>query len=154
MFSCPCTMFFHKTYILHTKICSELLQEVHGTRSCSIMINTKMRSETLKKGGKSWIWKGKKFLLLQKSVFLVSITFLLLQFSHDCSWTSHNLPILKAEGKVAGCSETGNLPPPSSAIPHKNIRSKIKTEWLESSKITSLPPVCLQVKTAFNSLKM
>lgn len=68
------------------------------------------------------------------------------------SWTSRNLPILKAKGKVASCSQRGNPPPPSSTMPHKNIRSQIKTEWLESSKTTSFASVHLLLKIAFNLL--
>lgn len=62
--------------------------------------------------------------------------------------------IFKAEVKVASCSLTGSPPYPSSTMPHKNIRSQIKTERLKSSKITSLASVCLVLKIAFNLLKM
>lgn len=36
--------------------------------------------------------------------------------------------ILKAEEKVSSFIQTGNPPPSSSTMPHKNIRSQIKTE--------------------------
>lgn len=143
--------FHHKTSILQNRQCSELFQKVHGTKSCLMMINRKITSDALKKGSTSCIWKGKKFMLLPNTKFLVSITFLLLRFCMT-SWTSCNLPILKAKGNVASCSQRGNPPPPSSTMPHKNIRSQIKTEWLESSKTTSFASVHLLLKIAFNLL--
>lgn len=56
--------------------------------------------------------------------------------------------IFKAEVKATFWQET--LLPPSPTMPHKNISSQIKTELLESSKITSLATVCLVSKIAFN----